>query len=279
MEASLRERAYIDLEANKAEQDSKVDREPMLRVANLEDLNLSNFQNNFVDIIPRHWTAISMYVDEQCQHLHVIRYEANRSPFVVRLPLNRQNLEDPDEDTFTFQDAQEELRAIIDASDATVHAARDDTESMKQKGAKTKWWAEREALNDRLKDVLANIENMWFAGFRGIFSQHQHRPELVARLHQSLDNILDKHLPSRQKMSTAKRAEKVVLDPHVLDLFIGLTYKPSPDVDVDEALTDLLYYVVDILQFNGEANAYDEIDFDSVSQLCENQCHLHTDSI
>jgi len=275
MEASLRERAYIGLEANKSGQDSKADTEMMSHLASLEDLTLSTFQGNFVDIIPSHWTAVSMYVDEHCQHLHVIRYEANRSPFVIRLPLNRQNLEDPDEDTFTFQDAQEELRAIIDASDATVHAARDDSESMKQKGAKTKWWAEREALNDRLKDVLANIENMWFAGFRGIFSQHQYQPELVARLQQSLDNILDKHLPSRQKMSAAKRAQKVVLDPHVLDLFIGLTYKPSPDVDVDEALTDLLYYVVDILQFNGEANAYDEIDFDSVSlplRSCDVPC-------
>jgi len=279
MEASLRERAYIGLEAQKTGQDSKAELETISSLPSLEELSLSNFQANFVDIIPSHWTAISMYVDEQCQHLHIIRYEANRSPFVMRLPLNRQNLEDPDEDTFTFQDAQEELRAIIDASDATVHAARDDTESMKQKGAKTKWWAEREALNDRLKDVLANIENMWFAGFRGIFSQHQHRPELVARLQQSLDNILDKHLPSRQKMSAAKRAEKVVLVAHVLDLFIGLTCNPSSDVDVDEALTDLLYYVVDILQFNGEANAYDEIDFDSVSLLMQDQAPYHADTI
>ena len=42
---------------------------------------------------------------------------------------------------------------------------------------------------------------------------------------------------------------------------------PSESNDVDEPLMDLLYFVVDILQFNGERNAYDEIDFDSVSYI------------
>jgi separase len=49
-----------------------------------------------------------------------------------------------------------------------------------------------------------------------------------------------------------------------LDLFIGLGDPTDPDVDFDEALNDLLYFVVDILQFHGERNAYDEIDFDGM---------------
>ena len=60
----------------------------------------------------------------------------------------------------------------------------------------------------------------------------------------------------------------MALDLRVLELFVGLG-NPSDSNDLDEPLMDLLYFVVDILQFNGERNAYDEIDFDSVSQSFE----------
>jgi separase len=230
------------------------------------------FQHNFVDIIPSNWTAISLYLDDANEHIHIVRYERGRSPFIVRLPLNRPNAEDPDEETLSFDEAKAELRDIIDSSDATVHAARDSTDSMKQKGAKTKWWSDREALNTRLKDLLVNVENMWFGGFRGLFSQGRYQLDLLARFQQSFENILDQHLPSRQNAKKTKTAKKVALDARVLDLFIGLSNDTNPDVDIDEALTDLLYYVVDILQFNGEPNAYDEIDFDSVSHAFATDC-------
>ena len=55
----------------------------------------------------------------------------------------------------------------------------------------------------------------------------------------------------------------MTLDQRVLELFIGLG-SPGEAEDLEEPLMDLLYFVVDILQFHGERNAYDEIDFDSV---------------
>lgn len=88
-------------------------------------------------------------------------------------------------------------------------------------------------------------------------------PDLLSRFQQSFQNILDKHLPSRQKSGRGTQASRVNLDLQVLELFVGLGC-PSETNEVDEALMDLLYFVVDVLQFNGERNAYDEIDFDSV---------------
>ena len=76
---------------------------------------------------------------------------------------------------------------------------------------------------------------------------------------------MDTHLPSRQGPTKAKQSTRVNLDPRVLELFVGLG-APSEENDVDEQLMDLLYFVVDILQFNKERNAYDEIDFDAVGQ-------------
>lgn len=71
-------------------------------------------------------------------------------------------------------------------------------------------------------------------------------------------------MPSRLKVPKKRKAERVNLAPHILGLFVGLGC-PSDEDELDEALMDLLYFVVDVMQFHGEHNAYDEIDFDLVS--------------
>lgn len=229
-----------------------------------EHLALADFQSGLIDHIPAAWNVLSLSLDEIAQHLILTSITAHEMPFIVRLPLVRQNSEDLDEEKFCFQDAQTELRDIIAASDETVHAARDDPETLRQKGAKTKWWQDREALDARLHDLLLNIENIWLGGFRGFFSAHHKNVELLRRLRQTFDLILDKHLPSRRKLTKAE-SKGIVLDLNVFELFVGLEFLCNDKTEYDESLTDLLYYVVDILQFNGECNAYDEIDFDAVS--------------
>ncbi|KAK4120715.1 hypothetical protein N657DRAFT_683521 [Parathielavia appendiculata] len=57
---------------------------------------------------------------------------------------------------------------------------------------------------------------------------------------------------------------RVTLDMNVLELFLCLSDATLPNCDFDDELTDLLYFAVDILQFNGKWNAYDAIDFDSM---------------
>lgn len=222
----------------------------------------------FIDLIPENWIIIAMSLDHDSEHIFLTQYRSGQQPLVVRLPLTRQNDDPDDEDAFTFADAKEELINIIAGSDATVHSARDNPDQLKVRGARSQWWASREALDERLRDLLINIENMWFGGFRCLFPRHKPAEDLLARFRQSFEIILEKHLPSRQQSRQRAGINKVKLDRHVLELFIGLG-PPSQDNDSDESLTDLLYYVVDILQFNGELNAYDEIDFDAVSILLE----------
>ena len=241
-----------------------------------ETPTIGQFQSDFIDIIPEPWTAISLALADDLNHLYITNYQAGQSPLVLRLPLTRQNVQDPDleDEKFDYMEAKSELLRIIELSDATVHRARDDANALQAKGAKSRWWAEREELDQRLRDLLLNIENMWLGGFRGMFSQHRRCPGLLARFQQSFENILDKHLPSRQGSKKRSGRNKVALDLGIFELFIGLGNAADKDLDLDEALTDLLYFVVDILQFNGEGNAYDEIDFDSI--IVETQDALHT---
>jgi separase len=221
--------------------------------------DMSRFQKEYIDIIPKTWTAISMALSENRDELSITKLEAGHSPFVLRLPLGRNNSIDADEEVFGFEQGLSEMNEIIDLASETAHGAGKITE----RAAKAAWWEERMALDARLRDLLENIEKVWLGGFIGIFSQHARRPDLLARFQRSFQNILDKHLPSRQKTKRST-SPRITLDSRILDLFVGLGDASEENCDFSEPLTDLLYFVVDVLQFHGELNAYAEIDFDSI---------------
>ncbi|KAI7921825.1 separin [Pyricularia oryzae] len=233
--------------------------------------DMSRFQRDYIDIIPKDWTVISVSLSDNKHDLCISRLQAGHSPFVIRLPLERATSRDTDNESFNYQTGRAELLEIIELANASCHDARD----MSAKGAKTAWWSHREELDERLKNLLDNVEQVWLGGFKGIFSQQKRCSELLARFQKSFTHILDKHLPSRKQVwgkrskaasASASTANKVTLDPRILELFVGLgDVTDSNCGDLDDALNDLLYFVVDILQFHGEPNAYDEIDFDAMS--------------
>ncbi|KAM0717510.1 hypothetical protein Q7P37_007362 [Cladosporium fusiforme] len=222
-------------------------------------LNAATFQESYINTIPKPWTAVSLYLDESSTSLYVARYRAGHSPFVVRLPFSRHQDEEIGDEAFDYAAGAEELRDIIQASNTSCHNNSD----LSAKGAKSSWWSEREALDRRLQELLINIEDIWFGGFKGVLSPRARQPELLARFRASFEAALDRHLPSRQ--TTKGRAEPFALDSNVLELFINLGSDNEGAIDMDEPISDLLYFVVDMLQFNGERNAYDEIDFDEMT--------------
>lgn len=223
-------------------------------------LNPSKFQSQYVDIIPKSWTVLSLSLSRSHDEISISRVRSGQSPFILTLPMNRHNAQDSEDDCFGFENGKRELQEIINLSNRSAH----DTRDMSIKGAKTEWWVTRIALETRLQELLHNMESIWLGGFRGIFSQTVQSPELLLRFQNSLQNILNKHLPSRQKSGRRKKPNFVELDLRVLELFICLGAVTELE-DMDEQLMDLLYFVIDILQFHGERNAYDEIDFDLVS--------------
>lgn len=221
---------------------------------------LSAFQAEYIDIIPQNWNVVSMTLSQERDEILISKMRSGQTPFILKLPLNRHNLLDQDEETFGYDQGKAELQDVISSTNISTHSAQE----FFHKGAKTEWWERRATLDARLKDLLTNMETIWLGGFRAIFSQTSQSPALLSRFQQSLQNILDKHLPSRQKSGRRGQSRRVALDVRVVELFVGLG-SPSESNDLDEPLVDLLYFVVDILQFNGERNAYDEVDFDSVS--------------
>ncbi|KNG88988.1 putative separin [Aspergillus nomiae NRRL 13137] len=254
--AFTREHTAIDLDKQLAEyNDPLLWPTPSAMTADPEDLCSSKFAEEYIDILPDNWNVLSLSLSADRSEFIVSRLHQGRSPFLLRLPLKRGNSEEEDEQ-FTFDDGREEMQELIKLANESSHAAKAQTDRQMKKD----WWRNREALDRRMETLLQNIENVWFGGFRGIFSPLPHDTTSLARFASSFQTILDKHLPSRQKGGRAE-GPRLTLHPNVLELFIGVADLDDQE-DPEETLMDLLYFVVDILQFQGERNAYDEIDFD-----------------
>ena len=223
------------------------------------DPDLSAFQSDYVDIIPANWTVISVSLSGTREELRVSKLRRGQSPFLLDIPLVRQSCSASIDKEVTFDKVKEELAEVIGLASSSTRCATD----MTRKGAKSQWWKARQALDARLKNLVFIIEKVWLGGFKGILSQVVPPQDLLLRFQQSFCILLDKHLPSRQKSGRGNTI-RPLLDLGVLELFTGLG-DPRYCEEVEEALMDLLYFVVDVFQFNGERNAYDEIDFDAMA--------------
>ena len=229
---------------------------PSKSTAELSNDLCTNFTKEYVDILPENWNVLSLSLSADRNEFIISRLHRDRSPFLLRLPLRRGSAEDEEEDQFTFEDGRSEMQELIKLANESAHAAKAQTDRQSKKN----WWKNREALDRQMETLLQNIENVWFGGFRGIFSPVPHDTASLARFSKAFHGVLDKHLPSRRK---GKKADgpKLTLHQNVLELFIGVKDLDNQE-DPEDTLMDLLYFVVDILQFQGERNAYDEIDFD-----------------
>ena len=209
-------------------------------------------------LLPPSWTIVSIDLSQDQTEFLVAKISATRSPFVMRIPLTRPDLAEDENNELDFAATKAELLDIIHGANTTAHDLRGRSAD---KSTRKVWFAEREALDSRFQALLANMENIWLGGFRGLLSGRQVDDLVLSRFEHCLSQTLDKHLPSRQRSARSLRP-KVVLHAHVLELFVTLGH--PEEAELEDAITDLLYFVVDVLQFNGEPNAYDEIDFDAM---------------
>ncbi|KAL8817467.1 MAG: hypothetical protein Q9223_003709 [Gallowayella weberi] len=220
----------------------------------------ASFQEQYLDIIPNPWQVLSISLSRSRGEIIVSRLRSGQSPFVLSMPLDRHSSRDPDEESFGYLQAKTELEEIITLADQTTHNTQDPA----RKNARSAWWEGRAALDARLRDLLANIEHMWLGGFHGVLSSRLPHRDLLARFQVSLNAILDNHLPSRRGQGKKQQPKPTNFDPRVVELFVALG-DPVDLAEMEEPLMDLLYFIIDILQFQGERNAYDEVDFDSMT--------------
>ncbi|KZT24871.1 hypothetical protein NEOLEDRAFT_1134566 [Neolentinus lepideus HHB14362 ss-1] len=216
----------------------------------IESLTISNMKT-----LPLNWSIVNISVAEDKSVMFVSRRSADRQPLLFCLPLGGRRDTD-EEEHLSFDSAIDELHEIIRLSDEGTRQAAAVTQAH-DKAARVTWWAERSALDNRLRVLLENIEFCWLGAFKTIFAQRQNiTPEILASFRASLDKVLRHSLKSLDK----RRRNHIRLDDSILECFCAL----SPQCR-DEELEDLVYFVLDFYQLHGAQVAIAEVDLDQVA--------------
>lgn len=115
-----------------------------------------------INMLPKNWMVINISLTEDKSALLLSRQVPHREPIIFCIPLR--NRREEEEGHFTYDDAVSEFKEIIQASDEVTRKAHEIQSS--DKDGKAAWWSERKQLNQRLKDLLENIEFCWFGAFK-----------------------------------------------------------------------------------------------------------------
>lgn len=126
-------------------------------------LDLAGLAGSKVDVLPVNWTVVHIYLTEDQNTMFVCRQRANQRPLIFSLPLKGRRETEEDEH-LTFQDAIAELREIVRMSDESTKSAI--SVRGQDQRARAAWWADRAALDKRLKELLESIEFCWFGAFK-----------------------------------------------------------------------------------------------------------------
>lgn len=115
------------------------------------------------DILPDHWTVVSVSLTDDESTLIVSRQRPRQEPVIVYLPVNRQDRrDDGGEDQFTWEMAMEELNSIIDGNNSTIRSGKD----IVDREGRVAWWSQRVELDQRLKTFVENVEYCWLGVFK-----------------------------------------------------------------------------------------------------------------
>ncbi|KAL5522623.1 hypothetical protein ACEPAG_8640 [Sanghuangporus baumii] len=207
-----------------------------------------------IDNLPEHWMVLTISLTNDKSALLLSRQRPKKEPMVFCVPLKGR--QDDDEDGhFNFDNAIAELSDIIRLSDDGARGACQIKSDDKE--AKVAWWASRKQLDQRMKDLVENIEFCWLGAFKTILSQPKRvSPEAITNLRTRLEKVFKGILGAHEKKS--KKA-KLQLDANLLELFAAL-----PPTCRDEELQDLIYFVLDLYHFHGLPVALAEVDIDLV---------------
>ncbi|KIO19106.1 hypothetical protein M407DRAFT_31256 [Tulasnella calospora MUT 4182] len=201
-----------------------------------ETLDAAGLASPMADLLPEHWTVVNISVTDDKQTLFISRQRARCEPLIFCLPLDRQGrreMGDDEEEPLTYEKAVEELQDIIGLNDETAKNAKD----IQDKEGRAGWWAERGALDLRLKELLENIEFCWLGAFKTILAEPS---DTSAEALNSLRTKIDKVFKRNRVVPQDKKSHlRLRLDDSIVECFSNLSPKCR-----DEEFEDLIYFLV-----------------------------------
>ncbi|OCH85114.1 hypothetical protein OBBRIDRAFT_891378 [Obba rivulosa] len=204
-------------------------------------------------VLPTDWTVVNISITEDKDTMFISRQRGNAQPLVFCLPLKGRR-ESTEDEHLAFDDAVEELKEIIRRSDeGTREAANVRNDDRKARAA---WWSDRRALDQRMRELLENIEFCWLGAFKTILSRPRYiPPDELSVLRSRLSEVFERSL----RLKDRKQKARVRLEDALVECFSALNTSCR-----DEELEDLVYFVLDLYQFHGVPIATAEVDIDHV---------------
>jgi separase len=113
-------------------------------------------------LLPAKWSTISIHLTPERDNLVIVRHRRESEPIVFKLPLDRLARREGDDESFTYDDAINELNDIIGSTKVNAQNAK----NVKTREEREAWWQERQELDSRLKELLQTIEDVWLGAFK-----------------------------------------------------------------------------------------------------------------
>lgn len=126
------------------------------------ELDESGFQTKFINILPPNWTVCSLTLDPTQGDLYISRMQANTTPLLLKLPLQRFAQRNGEGEDMSYKAVTEEFNNIISESNATMHSGK----TFENKADIDNWWKTRHELDDRLKRLMERVDENWLGGFK-----------------------------------------------------------------------------------------------------------------
>jgi separase len=120
------------------------------------------YGESFRHRLPAHTSVVSIHVSWDEDSMLLVRHCRDREPVIFRLPFDRVGRRDDEDELFTFAVAREELMDIVRRNNEGTKRAKDIGDGPER----TMWWKERRELDERLGNLLANIEHRWLGAFK-----------------------------------------------------------------------------------------------------------------
>ena len=200
------------------------------------------------------FNVISIDICPITGNLILVKYDGHRMEReYLTLPLDGRSSNNSSTANMNFQKALDELQSIINESNNSTSI--EVTSKIKTAGQRREWWEKRYSLDDRLRVLLEGIEKTWINGLKGFFSDEIIDPQVLIEFKDGFNKILHQNLPSRRRVGNSSMF--LQLQDWVIELFLKIDPQEENFISMME---DLIYFVLDILQYHGEENAYDEID-------------------
>ncbi|QRW04742.1 cysteine peptidase C50 [Ceratobasidium sp. AG-Ba] len=205
-----------------------------------------------INLLPKHWTVVTINVTEDKTALIISRQRPHCQPVVFCLPLDRRGREADEDEKFDYDDAIDELTSIIETSDRITHEG---VNIEGNKSAIAEWWSERTTLDQRMRELLENIEFCWLGVFKTIMATPlKHGPDTLSSLRSRIDRAF-----KRNGIGGDKSSSRPKLDRSLLDCLASISPKCR-----DEELEDLAYFILDLYQLHGVSVALSEVDVDTL---------------